>query len=122
MDGPAPTLGQALAIPPCGPNDALSYDHAAPSGTRLEVVAMMHDGMMGGWLIMVLVWLLVLGTIAVMVHLVYRAITAGERRPATRRRERSRSVLDERFARGEIDDEEYRRRLTTLERSGERPW
>jgi len=57
-------------------------------------------------------WLLVLG-------LIVWAVVAATRPHGTETKERSRSaleILEERYARGEIDTDEYRRRRTELER------
>lgn len=73
-----------------------------------------HDGI-GGWgyvvmiLNMVLFWGLLIGAAI----LVYRAVQGGGGR-ADGGTDSARRVLGERYARGEIDDEEYRRRLETL--------
>ncbi len=78
---------------------------------------------MSGWG----VWSYVFMTLVVLVPtaLVLLAAAAVARRPGAERRGRSpdrsaEQVLAERFARGEIDDEEYRRRLAVL-RGGPQP-
>lgn len=75
-------------------------------------------GMGGGWLVGLLVGaVLLLGLVAVVVVAVRTARQrsapppAGDAVPA---HSRARAVLDERYARGDIDDEEYRRRLEVL--------
>ena len=60
-----------------------------------------------GW--MVVVWGVVL---AIVVWAVVR-LTASDR---TEHRPSAREILDERYARGELDEEEYRRRRRELER------
>ncbi len=71
---------------------------------------MYSNGGWGGWLVMSLVMLVVLG--AVIWAIVY---AARGRSDGSRREERSALVvLEERFARGEIDDEEFRERRKTL--------
>jgi putative membrane protein len=74
-----------------------------------------HDGT--GWM-WVVVALLVVLVIAVTVLLVRHFAGAGSAGPARREyddgRRSAEGVLAERFARGEIDDDEYRRRRTAL--------
>ncbi|MCI4063939.1 SHOCT domain-containing protein [Micromonospora sp. R77] len=66
---------------------------------------MMWNGPMMGWM---WVWsLLVLAVLAILVWLVVR-LTAGHPQPAGTTS--ARRILDDRYARGEIDEEEYRRR------------
>jgi putative membrane protein len=65
-----------------------------------------------GWLWMLVSW-------AVIIGLVVWVVWAFSGRDTTRGRDRTpsaRRILDERFARGEIDEEEYRRRRDELER------
>lgn len=79
---------------------------------------MMMDGwMMGGWWFgwMVLWSLLVLAGLVFLIYGVVRL--AQSRAPAaasTDQGSSARRILDERFARGEIDEEEYRRRRDQL--------
>jgi putative membrane protein len=70
-----------------------------------------HMGWGGGWLMM-LVWLVVL----VLVVLVVRALATGRwgRGPSRSGRDDAEAILREQFARGEIDEETYRRRLQEL--------
>lgn len=70
---------------------------------------------MGGWgfglmtVSTVLLWvLIILGLIALVRHLRTSSNRAPQARPAPE------ELLAERFARGEIDEQEYRRRLDTL--------
>jgi len=68
----------------------------------------------GGWWMgvsMVLFWA---GVVLLVVWAV-RGMSAGGRTPAGDRR--AVEILDERFARGEIDREEYEQRRSTLERN-----
>jgi len=79
-----------------------------------------HDGYgMGpwGWVLMTVFTLAFWGLIVwAVVTLVRRLPPAGGPRESS-----ARDILDERFARGEIDEEEYRRRLAALEgRTGSR--
>jgi putative membrane protein len=67
----------------------------------------------GAWwmvLIAVLIPALVIAAIVVAVISVSRAANPAHADHATT----ARSILEERFARGEIDEDEFRRRLTTL--------
>jgi putative membrane protein len=77
----------------------------------------------GAWLIMtvvmVLFWALVIGGIVVLVRYVTGAQRGGQPGSPSwgwpgRGGSRAEDVLAERFARGEIDEEEYRRRLALL--------
>ncbi|MFD8706401.1 SHOCT domain-containing protein [Kitasatospora sp. NPDC059648] len=77
----------------------------------------------GGWLVMavfmVLFWALVIAGIVALVHYLTGARRgpqsgpppSGEPGPGSRRAE---DLLAERFARGEIDEDEYRRRMAAL--------
>ncbi len=81
-----------------------------------------HDGDLGwgSWLVMSLLMLVILVAIVWGVFLIWR-MTAGDAAasrapgPAPRTPE---GILAERLARGEIDPEEYRRRLDALQRGG----
>lgn len=81
-----------------------------------------HDGDLGwgSWLVMSLLILVILVAIVWGVFLIWR-MTAGDAGagaapgPAPRTPE---DILAERLARGEIDPEEYRRRLDALQRGG----
>ncbi|KUG52607.1 SHOCT domain-containing protein [Kocuria sp. CPCC 205292] len=86
---------------------------------------MWGDGMGGGMGWMWLFWLLlILGTVVLVVVLV-KALTGGSGGgtrqggsappPTGAGPRRSREILEERYARGEISTEEYRERLRTLE-------
>jgi putative membrane protein len=71
---------------------------------------MMWWGSDYGWVWMLLSWVVIIG-------LVVWAVTALSGRDARGNGPPSaRHILDERFARGEIDEEEYRRRRDQLER------
>ncbi|MEF8786088.1 MAG: SHOCT domain-containing protein [Haloarculaceae archaeon] len=75
----------------------------------------LFGGSMGLW---GLLWmgLLIAVPLAVVYSLLTRGSDAGEERPR-REAERPRSLLRERYARGEIDEEEFRRRRNQLERT-----
>ena len=77
------------------------------------------NGMSGwGWFVMalgmILFWAL-LGTLGVFL---VRALTRPPKPPAPRSRPAPQQLLDERFARGEIDEEEYHRRSAVLRQTG----
>jgi putative membrane protein len=72
---------------------------------------MMWWGSGYGWIWMTLVWVLVIG---VVVWAVAR-ITARDGAHGRAEPDSARRILDERFARGEIDEDEYRRRRDQLE-------
>lgn len=79
---------------------------------------MMMDGwMMGGWWIVMLVWsLLILAGLALLIYGVVQ-LARGHSPVAAAPAEQgssARRILDERYARGEIDEEEYRRRRDQL--------
>ena len=70
----------------------------------------------GGWTVMLLFWLVVIGLIVWLVVTVLRR--EGGAGPGTSSSEdRAESILRERYARGEIDEETYRRQLDELRRS-----
>lgn len=79
----------------------------------------MHDGVGAGFWVMVVMMLLVLvAVLALLYLLVTRSGAMSGREPGGREgavapREAER-LLDERFARGEIDEDEYRRRRAVL--------
>jgi putative membrane protein len=68
----------------------------------------------GGWLVMVAMMVVFWGAIAwVIVTLIHHG-SSGSPRPVESTPSGPSQILDERFARGEIDDEEYRRRRAVL--------
>lgn len=73
---------------------------------------MMWWGTGYGWLWMLLTWVVVIG---VVVWVVTRVSARDGAQGRTGSRD-ARRILDERFARGEIDEDEYRRRRDELER------
>lgn len=78
---------------------------------------MMGDMMAPMWM-MWLFWLLMTGLIIGGVILAVRAIAhrpSSDQSDSTNNRHTAFQVLDERFARGEIDEREYRERLRTLQ-------
>lgn len=64
-----------------------------------------------GWIWMLLIWAMIIGLAVWAVTSLRGRDAPGHSSPPSARR-----TLDERFARGEIDEEEYRRRLDELER------
>lgn len=70
----------------------------------------------GGWTMMVLFWLIAIGIVAWLVAALRRR-DRGDSPLRGRKEDRAESVLRERFARGEIDEESYRRKLDELQRS-----
>jgi putative membrane protein len=68
---------------------------------------------MGGMGWMWLWWLLVLGGVVALVVGLVRAGRSGNGPPA--RPPSARQILDERFARGDIDEEDYRRRRREID-------
>ena len=65
------------------------------------------------WLWMLGWSLLLIAGLAALVWVIVRLARGGGQSPASRSGS-ARSILDERYARGEIDDEEYRTRRETL--------
>ena len=70
----------------------------------------MHDGGWGVWW-MILSWVIVVAIVALIVRSVMPTGGGGERSPDPRR------ILEERFARGEISEQEYRERKRVLDES-----
>lgn len=75
----------------------------------------LHDGRWG-WFPMLLGMLVFWGLAAVLVVWTVRTITGANDR--ARGRSRALEILDERYARGEIDDDEYQRRRDQLTAGG----
>lgn len=73
---------------------------------------MHHGGDFGGWM-----WLMIAGTVIFWISIIAFAVWAVRRFTERPRTGSARKILDERFARGEIDAEEYASRLQELERS-----
>jgi len=67
-------------------------------------------GGMAGWM-----WLMMAGAAVFWIAVLFIAIWAIRRVTAKPTRSSARSILEERYARGEIDADEFRRRLEFLE-------
>jgi putative membrane protein len=80
--------------------------------TVVQGISDHHDDDMGGgwWWVMGIGWLVFLAAIVIVVVVLVRHFQT----QASPRRSSAHDVLDERFARGEIDVEEYRRRRDAL--------
>ncbi|WP_031002309.1 SHOCT domain-containing protein [Streptomyces sp. NRRL F-5727] len=77
------------------------------------------DGMNGwGWFAMAAGMVLFWGLLITVVVLIFRTLDHASGRPVRRGSPTPEQILGERLARGEIDEEEYRRRLSAL-RGGE---
>jgi len=74
---------------------------------------MMMNGWMFGWM-----WVWPLLVLAGLLLLIYGVVRLAQGRPSvpggTERGSSARQILDERFARGEIDEDDYRRRRAEL--------
>lgn len=74
-----------------------------------------HDGMgWGGWLVMTLVMIAFWGIVIWGLVAIFRGSVRDTGTAAGARRRDPMEILDERFARGEIDAEEYRARQDVL--------
>ena len=81
----------------------------------------MHDGSAGGWIVMGLFLVLLAALAVVVVIMLLRASGTPRHQPAVplappaaAPQGEARRILETRFARGEIDEEEFRRRLAVL--------
>lgn len=78
-----------------------------------------YDHMSGwGWAGMIVSWLVLLGLLVLGGLLLVRLGRRPSEGPHAPAAPSAEQVLAERFARGEIDTEEYRQRLTTLREAG----
>lgn len=70
----------------------------------------------GGWFLMTLVMVVFWALVITAVVLAIRYVSGGsdQRQRPTRESSRAEDVLAERFARGEIDEDEFRRRMATI--------
>ncbi|WP_332013559.1 SHOCT domain-containing protein [Nocardia cyriacigeorgica] len=79
-------------------------------------------GMTGwGYALMIVVMVLAWALVAVAIIAALRVIASTSQRPPRSSPDLPEQLLAERFARGEIDDEEFRRRLTALRSGTGRP-
>jgi putative membrane protein len=80
----------------------------------------MHDHDGAGWLMVLLMLVVVIAVVVIAVALLRGTVapstTAGAAPDA--RPTRPREILQERFARGEIDEQDYRARMRALDESG----
>ncbi len=76
-----------------------------------------YDGMAWMWPMMLIGTLVLLLIVGIIVFVFYRLLRNGDRRTDGPHNESStaRRILDERYARAEIDEDEYRRRRETLQ-------
>jgi putative membrane protein len=100
------------------------------AGPPKDVVAMMwdngdgrwemHHGYGAGWLMVVLMLVLVVAVVIAVVALMRGVVptTAGHGTPAHRVSDDPRSILQERLARGEIDEADFRARMRALDDNG----
>lgn len=75
---------------------------------------MMMGGGAMGWIGIVWPQLVVIG-LGVLIYLGYRLIAPSREDPLTGNISSARRILDERYARGEIDEQEYRRRRNEID-------
>jgi putative membrane protein len=75
-----------------------------------------HDGVgWGGWIVMVLAMVAFWGMVVFVVVALFRGVGTGGGKDRGGDRQRSpREILDERFSRGEIDEDEYHARQAAL--------
>lgn len=87
-------------------------------GTNQFMSRMFHPGAWGA--LEVLVWVLVALMVAFLVVLVIRSFGGGslQQRRGDQRSQSPLEVLEDRYARGELSDEEFDRRRQVLQRSG----
>jgi putative membrane protein len=73
---------------------------------------------LGGWLAMVLMMLLFWGGIVALVVFVLRSTNQRDDDRVPAKKSDARSILEERFAKGEISEDEFEQRRRVLERTG----
>jgi putative membrane protein len=80
----------------------------------------MHDGDGAEWLMVVLMLVIAIAVVVAVIALLRGAapLAAGPRPPAAPRGPDPRAILQERFARGEIDEQEFRSRMRALDDTG----
>ncbi|WP_232376579.1 SHOCT domain-containing protein [Amycolatopsis aidingensis] len=67
-----------------------------------------------GWILMIVAMVLFWGGLVTVIVLLLRRLARPDRTPAAPEAEPAEGILAARFARGEIDEEEYRRRRAAL--------
>ena len=79
----------------------------------------MHDNG-AGWLMVILMLVFVVAVVVVVVALLRGTVplTASPSAPAAGRAPDARAILRERFARGEIDEQDFRARMRALDETG----
>ncbi|MER5911381.1 SHOCT domain-containing protein [Streptomyces sp. NPDC001982] len=84
-----------------------------------------HDMSGWGWfgasLGMIVFWALIITVLVLLFRGLGRSMPGGSRDVASRTTPSAEELLAERFARGEIDEDEYQRRLRVLRSSGAAP-
>jgi len=81
----------------------------------------MHSGGLG-WLMLLLMVVLVVAVVVAAVALLRGTVpTAAPHAVATRPATDARSILQDRFARGDIDESDYRARMRALDETGASP-
>jgi len=86
---------------------------------RQEVVSMMywdgHGGGGGGWIVsMAIMMFLFWGSLVALIWVAVRALLQRPQQPGSTGRPEARDILAERLARGDIDPEDFQRRLEAL--------
>ncbi len=87
---------------------------AQPSGSYTQHPHTWGDWGWGGMILGPILMILFIAAAVAVVVLVLRALGGGTRRPAAREGRTALDFLDERFARGEIDKDDYEERKRTL--------
>jgi putative membrane protein len=100
------------------------------AGRPKDVVAMMwdngdgrwqmHDGDAAGWLMVILMLVLVVAVVVIVVAVLRGTmpLTSSASTPAATRVPDARAILRERFARGDIDESDFRSRMRALDEEG----
>lgn len=74
---------------------------------------MMHNGFFAGGFYMYLFWIIVLAGFGMLIYQLVKS--AGRNNPSADEQDNALTILQKRFAKGEIDEEEYLKRKKTLE-------
>jgi len=80
----------------------------------------MHDQSGAGWFMVILMLVVVVAVVVVVVALLRGTtpLTATPSAPAVGRAPDARAILQDRFARGEIDEQDFRARMRALDETG----